>query len=171
MRGTHRSLLQTGGRKEARFSSTQVFTLTGRSMVAREPALEPDALAGVEGVRLRPAAHWPPSESATLGGGKGRGNAPRPPAASSRPLPPPATPCRPHGWAVGWAADLEVALPGLWSRAAPEQQGGLRAQEAGGRMGAPLLSAGFGLSAPARAGAPRKRAWSPVPRLCALHPR
>lgn len=35
--GTHRSLLQTGGRKEARFSSTQVFTLTGRAMAAREP--------------------------------------------------------------------------------------------------------------------------------------
>lgn len=80
MRGTHRSLLQTGGRKEARFSSTQVFTLTGRSMVAREPALEPVALADVGEVRLRPAAHWRPSESATLGGGKGRGNPPPRPA-------------------------------------------------------------------------------------------
>lgn len=67
MPGTHRSLLQTGGRKEARFSSTQVFTLTGRAMAAREPALEPDAPPGVRGVRLRPAAHWPPRESATPG--------------------------------------------------------------------------------------------------------
>lgn len=32
MPGTHRSLLQTGGRKESRFSSTQVLTLTGRFM-------------------------------------------------------------------------------------------------------------------------------------------
>lgn len=44
--GTHRSLLQTGGKKEARFSSTQVFTLTGRAMAAREPSLEPRAPRG-----------------------------------------------------------------------------------------------------------------------------
>ena len=37
VRGTHRSLLQTGGRKEPRFSSTHAFTFTGRSMVCREP--------------------------------------------------------------------------------------------------------------------------------------
>ena len=37
MRGTHRSWLQTGGRKEARFSSTQAFTLTGLSMASQEP--------------------------------------------------------------------------------------------------------------------------------------
>lgn len=37
VRATHRSLLQTGGRKEPRFSSTHAFTLTGRSMVSREP--------------------------------------------------------------------------------------------------------------------------------------
>lgn len=37
MCGTHRSWLQTGGRKEARFSCTQAFTLTGLSMVPQEP--------------------------------------------------------------------------------------------------------------------------------------
>lgn len=52
-------------------------------------------------------------------------------------------------------------------RAAPAQPEGLRAEEAGRRVGAPLLFAGVGLSPPSRAGAPRERARSPVPRLCA----
>lgn len=47
--GTHRSLLQTGGRKEARFSSTQVFTLTRRSMAARGAALWSVCLGPSEG--------------------------------------------------------------------------------------------------------------------------
>lgn len=38
MPGTHRSLLQTGGRKASRFSSTQVLTLTGCCMAPRGAA-------------------------------------------------------------------------------------------------------------------------------------
>ncbi|XP_040479465.1 atherin-like isoform X1 [Ursus maritimus] len=53
---------------------------------------------------------------------------------------------------------------------APAQPEGLRAEEAGRRVGAPLLFAGVGLSPPSRAGAPRERARSPVPRLCAWTP-
>lgn len=49
MDGTHRSLLQTGGRKEARFSSTQAFTLTGRSMATREPGSGAVSSAQLEG--------------------------------------------------------------------------------------------------------------------------
>lgn len=62
--GTHRSSLQTGGRKEARFSSTQEPTLTGRVMATpgalpRERYSE-RCLGTVGGARLPPAAYWQP---------------------------------------------------------------------------------------------------------------
>lgn len=70
--GTHRSLLQTGGKNEARFSSTHLLTLTGRSMASQEPCSErcPGA---VGGARLRPDAYWPPW-LISIPGVKGRGN-------------------------------------------------------------------------------------------------
>lgn len=46
MSGTHRSLLQTGGRNEARFSSTQFLTLTGLSMASGEPCSRTGAVLG-----------------------------------------------------------------------------------------------------------------------------
>lgn len=126
MPGTHRSLLQTGGRNEARFSSTQLFTRTGRSMVSRELCSErcPGA---VGGAHLRPAAYWPP-RLISIPGVKGRGNPgvgagdPRgghcqplvrcPGTAPHSPLPlqAPARPCRtsggaPHG---GWEPETGV---------------------------------------------------------------
>lgn len=72
MPGTHKSLLQTGGRNEARFSSTQLLTLTGRSMVSQGLCSErcPGA---VGGARLRPATYWPP-RLISIPGVKGRGN-------------------------------------------------------------------------------------------------
>ena len=75
--GTHRSLLQTGGRKEARFSSTQVFTLTGRAMAAREPSLEPRAPRGYRRGSAPPSG---PLAALFLGvpGVKGRDTLPSP---------------------------------------------------------------------------------------------
>lgn len=50
--------MQTGGRKEPRFSSTHAFTLTGRSMVSQGHTLVSSALS--KGARLCPATYWPP---------------------------------------------------------------------------------------------------------------
>lgn len=60
------SLLQTGGWKEALFFSTQVFTLTRRSMAAGSGRLPPRVSSGRwsrrrDGRRSPGLAGWPPS--------------------------------------------------------------------------------------------------------------
>lgn len=107
--GTHRSLLQTGGRKEARFSSTQVFTLTGRAMAAREPNLEPRAPRGCRRGSAPPSG---PLAALFLGvpGVKGRDTLPPPRLATAQCL----------------GSGPLVAPLGLWSRprAAPRASPG-----------------------------------------------
>lgn len=72
MPGTHRSLLQTGGRKEARFSATQVLTLTGRSM-ALPGAVLPAVFWGLRGGAV-PPTHLLAAWLIGSPGVKGRGN-------------------------------------------------------------------------------------------------